>query len=211
MSYAISGFREVSKQIELTFGVPYFDSQKILENSIKSGRRMFAFQDLLQEVNIPSKYLPKLLSIYRSHIPSIQLDPMAEKALISYEKISKYLVTDGNKFVQSKKIEALELNKYMKRCFTTHTYGLEASKPSTHCFRIIKKLEKAKWKDLVYIGDNPAKDFINLNKLGVTTIRILTGTHANVKLGKKYEAKFTISNMAQLKNVLDSVYGYSKF
>jgi putative hydrolase of the HAD superfamily len=36
----------------------------------------------------------------------------------------------------------------------------------------ITELEKTGWNDLVYLGDNPNKDFINLRKLGANTVRI---------------------------------------
>ena len=36
------------------------------------------------------------------------------------------------------------------------------------------------WEELVYIGDNPAKDFVNLNGVGAKTIRVLIGMHADM-------------------------------
>ena len=43
---------------------------------------------------------------------------------------------------------------------------------------------------MYYIGDNPKKDFVNLNPLDVTTIRVLTGEYKNLMVSKKFEAKF---------------------
>tara|TARA_Y100000992_G_C21106881_1_gene415373 strand:+ start:368 stop:571 length:204 start_codon:yes stop_codon:yes gene_type:complete len=43
---------------------------------------------------------------------------------------------------------------------------------------------------MVYIGDNPNKDFVNLNKKGSLTIRILRGTYKNKKVSKLYDAKY---------------------
>ena len=51
---------------------------------------------------------------------------------------------------------------------------------------------------MVYIGDNPAKDIIKLNKLGMPTVRVLTGVHKNAPAKPGFDAKFTIQNLNEL-------------
>ena len=51
---------------------------------------------------------------------------------------------------------------------------------------------------MVYVGDNPAKDFINLNKLGMPTVRVLTGVHASAAAQPGFDAKYTISKLTEL-------------
>jgi putative hydrolase of the HAD superfamily len=67
---------------------------------------------------------------------------------------------------------------------------------------LIKDLEEASWSDLVYIGDDPSKDFVNLKPLGVTTVRVIKGRHSSIKLSKTYEADFQISGINKLSEVL---------
>ena len=55
---------------------------------------------------------------------------------------------------------------------------------------------------MLYIGDNPAKDFVNLNKLGMHTVRVLTGVHKDVTAEEHYEAKQKITDICQLENYL---------
>lgn len=207
VSYAISGFKAVAKYIDLEYGIEEIRSMKILTFSLETGHRNFAFQDLITKIDLPKKILPQLISTYRNHTPKISLEPKVLKIFKAYAKFSKYLVTDGNKIVQARKIEALDLGKIMKHCFITHSYGLVASKPSIYCFEKIKKIEQAEWKDLVYVGDNPLKDFVNLNPLGVTTIRVQTGNYAHLEVSKKFDGKYTIPHIGKLEKVLDSVYG----
>lgn len=88
------------------------------------------------------------------------------------KNIPLYIVTDGNKIVQNNKIEALNLRKHIKKDFITHRFGKKHSKPSTYCFEKIRKLENVNPEDIVYIGDNPNKDFVNIKELGFRTIRI---------------------------------------
>ena len=54
-----------------------------------------------------------------------------------------------------------------------------------------------KMSDLVYIGDNPKKDFI-IKKNGIITIRLLRGIYKNIKLEKNKEANYNIKNMKMI-------------
>ena len=51
--------------------------------------------------------------------------------------------------------------------------------------------------DLVYIGDNPKKDFI-IKKNGIITIRLLRGIYKNLKLEKNKEANYNVKNMKMI-------------
>jgi putative hydrolase of the HAD superfamily len=45
---------------------------------------------------------------------------------------------------------------------------------------------------MIYIGDNPNKDFINLKKIGIRTARIFRGSFKAVKLDESFEAEFCL-------------------
>ena len=116
-----------------------------------------------------------------------------------------YLVTDGNKNVQNNKIKKLDIEQYFKKIFITHRYGLHASKPSIYCFKKIIELEKSSWKDLIYVGDDPNKDFINLRKVGAATIRIRQGRFRRTQLCQDYEADFEILELTELPKILEKL------
>jgi putative hydrolase of the HAD superfamily len=44
------------------------------------------------------------------------------------------------------------------------------------------KWENAIPQDLIYIGDNPKKDFVNLKKDGFRTVRVMTGEHKDIEV-----------------------------
>ena len=71
-------------------------------------------------------------------------------------------------------------------------------KPDLYCFRLIKKKEKVKWSEIVYIGDNPNKDFVKLNSVGAITVRVLTGPFKNLKVNKNFDAKYKIKSLSDL-------------
>jgi len=204
--YAISGFKAVAKYVFSTYRIPVSESMDILLKSLEQGERATAFQNLIISNNLPKESLRRLIAVYRKHQPDIQLDVDAEKVLNRYANTHKYVVTDGNKIVQRKKINALKLDKYLQCSLITHSFGLIASKPSTYCFQKIKEIEKVGWEDLVYIGDDPKKDFVNLKPLGVTTIRVLRGRYAEIEVSEEFEAEFRISTLEGLDKVLELRY-----
>lgn len=140
---------------------------------------------------------------YRNHRPEIELFPAGRRMIDRYRPIGPlYLVTDGHKIVQRNKVDALDLWPDFERIFITHRFGVAAAKPSTHCFERIKAETGCAWGDMIYIGDNPAKDFVNLTPLGVTTIRVLTGVHSGVAAPAGHDALFTIPDLDALPDVL---------
>jgi len=58
---------------------------------------------------------------------------------------------------------------------------------------------------MVYVADNPAKDFVNLNRQGMPTVRVLTGLHRDVEAKPGYEARFRIADLDALAGVLDEI------
>ncbi|MGG3881913.1 HAD family hydrolase [Bacillus smithii] len=90
----------------------------------------------------------------------------------------------------------------MKHCYVTHRYGIHNAKPSPYCFMHIIEREKVNPHDVVYIGDNPKKDFVGIKPLGFKTIRVMTGQHRSIEMPKEYEADIRIESLAQLEDVL---------
>ena len=142
---------------------------------------------------------------YRTHAPEIELFPAGRRMIDRFRSRGPlYLVTDGNKIVQRNKVDALALWPDFRRIFITHRFGVAAAKPSTHCFGRIKAESGCAWDEMVYVGDNPAKDFVNLTPLGVTTVRVLTGAYSKVPALPGHDALFTIPDLDALPDVLAS-------
>jgi putative hydrolase of the HAD superfamily len=54
---------------------------------------------------------------------------------------------------------------------------------------------------MIYIGDNPFKDFFNCNKVGIKTVRVMRGMYKEIKVSKFYDAKIKIKNLSELKKI----------
>lgn len=201
-SYVESGFRTVAKELEKLFGWPNQTSFDYMLAILEYEGRGTVFNRLLEANGVMSyKLVRHCINTYRHHLPSISLLP---EALCVLDDLTKrpYLVTDGHKIVQRNKVKALGIEAFFKRIYITHRYGIRYAKPSIYCFDLIRKRERCKWSDMFYVGDNPEKDFVNLNIIGVHTIRVKTGRYAADVAKPGFEAKYVINSLDNLYKVL---------
>ncbi|MCH8536587.1 MAG: HAD family hydrolase [Alkalimonas sp.] len=193
-----SGLQAVAEMAEQRWGLNPTSSYRQLITLLDTQGRGRMFDDWLAQSNLATKAnIKRCISCYRLHKPNIDM-PQAHHQLLQQLPKPLYLVTDGNKMVQHNKVQALGIAHYFKRVFITHRFGIQHAKPSTYCFALIKKAEGCAWQDIVYIGDNPAKDFVNLNKLGVNTIRVLTGEHKDAIPKQGYDAQTSLMQLTEL-------------
>ena len=197
-TYVISGFRTVSEFLEKDEAIPKKIIFEYLKRRLKNCRERI-FNDLLDNFRIYSqKNLKKCISVYRTHTPKIKLYSDAKDCLKRLKNYPLYIVTDGNKIVQKNKIKALNLENHIKKAILTSNYGLRNSKPSTFCFQKICDMEKTLPTNLVYIGDDPHKDFVGLKREGFKTIRLFKGRFKNERLSKEFEADYKIKSLKEI-------------
>ena len=203
-SFVKSGLRAVAKYGELSFGWDANNSFDFMNNHLRVHGRGKIFDEWLRNNNHYSTgKVNTCIKVYRHHKPDISLYSSASNIIEKYyKKMSMYLVTDGHKIVQSNKIIALNLEPFFKRTFITHRFGIKNAKPSLHCFEIIRLSERCQWSDIVYVGDNPAKDFVNLNKVGALTVRVHTGFYCFDRASAGYDAAFKIPDLDLLPSLL---------
>ena len=101
--------------------------------------------------------------------------------------------------MQRRKVDALALWPRFHKIVFTHQYGIARAKPSVYCFEKIRSWMKCDFRDMVYIGDDPTKDFVNTKSLGIHTIRVLTGRFRNVKVSNRLDADKTISCVSEFR------------
>lgn len=205
LDYVESGMRAVALWAQNNFGWdPIQSFEELMSLLILKGRGLIFNEWLSRNKKGQLYYVKKCISVYRTHTPHLLLYSDAEKVISFFSNYPKYIITDGNKNVQRKKILSLNISHHFKGIYITHCYGIKNAKPSTHCFNLIKSIEKCEWSDMVYVGDNPAKDFINLNPLGVQTIRVLTGGYASTIAAYPFNAQVSINNLNELPALLGS-------
>ena len=205
ITFVYSGFETVSEYLSNEFNL---DKEKIynsLKKELHKNGRGRVFDTVFKKNKIYNqKLVNKCIYLYRLHSPKIKIHDDTKKLLESLSNFNKYIVTDGNKIVQKNKIKALKIEHYFKKIYITHNYGIKHSKPSLYCFNKILENEKIyDTNKLVYIGDNPNKDFVNLNKNGFQTVRILNGSYKNVRLQRHFEAQYQINELVEIKKIFE--------
>lgn len=196
LSFVRSGFAAVAQQVLAPLLSEHPDKiQQALEQELQISRNQ-VFDRFLQKYGLYSQRLVlRCLSVYRRHFPSIHLFPEAENCLKRLKHLPLYVVTDGNKLVQKNKCLALGLQSKVRKCLCTYAYGRKHSKPSPYCFYKICQLEKVDPHQVVYVADNPYKDFVGLKPLGFHTIRVLTGPYRRLILDAEHEADIRINSL----------------
>lgn len=125
---------------------------------------------LLSEGLHSQENVAKCLSIYRWHIPRIALYPEAKALLHTLREkgVRLGLITDGRPEGQRAKLRALGLEEWFEKIIITDVMGgIEYRKPNVAAFEEMQRFFAAEYGQMVYVGDNPKKDFIAPQKLGM--------------------------------------------
>lgn len=201
MTYVESGFRAVAAWGEINYGFAREASYRTLCRLLTQHGRGRVFNLWLDRKGCVRTAVRE----YRHHAPKISLWPAADRALASTAAFPAFLVTDGHKVVQANKVAALGIADRFAAVYLTHRYGRRHAKPSPYCFDLIRRRSACRWQDMVHIADNPAKDFVGLNGLGVRTVRVLTGQHRQVSVPPACDAEFHISSLNMLPALLERI------
>lgn len=198
VTYVQSGFQAVADYLFERYSISQNDSYLFMVEHLKQGRGRI-FDDTLSHFNkFSKKAVLQCIYTYRRHIPDIKLYRDSIECLKRLNGFPVYIVTDGNKVVQKNKLDALGLYDTVNFCFITHRYGVKNSKPSPHCFIKICEREKVAPEKIVYIGDNPHKDFVGIKALGFKTVRIMRGHFKDVVKPAEFEAHYQIQSLDEL-------------
>ena len=127
--------------------------------------------------NLPISAKAEVVAAMRAHIPDIAL---RDSALQLLEKLRRQgrgfsIVTDGRSVTQRAKLAAL-------RCLDAKFISIseEVGLEKTNVLRFLPVEAKFPASKYIYVGDNPAKDFIAPNKLNWTTVMLIDdGRHTH--------------------------------
>lgn len=196
--YVLSGFKSTSEYIETKFNIDKNKIYKecIYELEIRGRGKIFDFV-LKKNKIFSSRLVKKLVCAYRNHIPLIKPYLGVKETLLALRKrgIKLGIITDGLASVQRIKIKALNLENLFDLIIFTSDYGREHWKPSIYSYKKIIKYFKMPADQITYVGNNPHKDFLGANKLGIKTIRLLKGTYKDVTLPYPLDARFYITKI----------------
>ena len=195
--YVMSGFRAAAAYLhrpELT--------KKFAEKYSAGSKAVFDAVCLSEKLETDAK---QLADIYRHHTPDIKLfsDVLPVFAELAKKEIRLGLITDGRPFQQQKKIDALGIEKYFDPIILTDTLGIEHRKPDTYAFELVKDKWKIPFSDIMYVGDNPRKDFY-IGSRGVCTVRILreNALYRDETYFENIAPRYIISSLKEITEIL---------
>lgn len=115
----------------------------------------------------------KYLNIYRYHLPNINLYEGLQELLILLKSsgIKVGIITDGRPEGQNAKIDALGIRNLVDEIVITDELGgIQFRKPNDIAYRIMQNRFGFPYETMIYVGDNPRKDFIAPLNLGMGCI-----------------------------------------
>ena len=196
--YVRSGFRAVGDWLASEHGVTGFSDAAW--NTFLSGVRGRIFNHALEALGCEQtpELIGQLVKAYREHDPDIALAPDAAVALEEAVKRGPVsVITDGPVASQERKVRALGLQAVAHPVICTWRAGREFGKPHERAFREVEEATGMSGERLVYVADNPTKDFVAPRALGWRTIRVRrpgglntplpTGDDVDVELGENLE------------------------
>lgn len=166
-TYVRSGYRSVARML------PQIDNcEQKLWDAFLRGKP--AIDTVLAEAGIADEDLKRrCLKTYREHEPEISLYDGAGEMLEQLREmgIKIGIITDGRPDGQRKKLEALGLYPLVDSVLITDELGSERfRKPNDIAFRIMQTRFGVPYDQMLYVGDNPTKDFQAPRQLGMRWI-----------------------------------------
>ncbi|RTY66252.1 HAD family hydrolase [Flavobacterium bomense] len=160
INFLNSAFREISKFIDPDNATSIYNYMVLC---YKEGKNVF--EELL--LIYPLILKDELLTIYRNHFPSIELNEGVIEVLNYCKEKSFFLglISDGRSITQRNKLAAIGIISFFDKIIISEEFGSE--KPTLENYKNFFEIEAEEY---FYIADNPKKDFISPNRLGWSTV-----------------------------------------
>ncbi|MEP7151402.1 MAG: HAD family hydrolase [Nitrospira sp.] len=174
-SFVLSGFHAVAKWVEHTLAIPEEKTARELEAMYRQGVRGHTFRLWLEQQAVDGQrdeLVQQMVAVYREHEPILTLfDGIPELLSDVGQRCKLGLITDGYLTVQKRKWESLHLDDAFHTVVFSDMFGRQHWKPSCVPFEAALRTLQIAPEAALYVGDNPAKDFLGARQLGMKTIR----------------------------------------
>lgn len=201
--YVRSGLRAVANYVETELNRTGFET--IAWQLFENGERSKIIDRTLESLGMVANAgtTSTLVELYRNHRPDIALSSTSLDVLrtIGAASAGIGLITDGRSATQRRKVDSLGLIDFCQHIVFTDELGGEATwKPSAAGFVKMQELFASSGSSLVYVADNPVKDFIAPRQLGWKTIRVRqTGAlHRSIHVEPSIDAVHSIGELNEL-------------
>jgi putative hydrolase of the HAD superfamily len=191
--FVYGGFRSVAKKISEKYPVNCDILFSDMIGSLNNQGRGKIFDDVLKKNGIYHPDLvDEMVTIYRNYLPSIQVYPDVFSTFdtLREKNIIVGIITDGLHSVQKNKVCALNLQQHTDFIYYTDELGEGFSKPNSAAFEKVLQTFQLRGNQAIYIGNDPSKDFIGANAVGMFTSHICRqGSMNECKCDASYHIK----------------------
>lgn len=169
------GLKNAANVAETVYGIVNAN-EKI--RSLYQESKVNVFDRLVNAETIKDKEIAVagLVKAYRNCEPkNLHCNPGVLDLLKTLKKkgVRTGIITDGFADVQKSKIKALGIQEYIDEIVITDELGgVQCRKPNPIGFEKMLKMLDVKPQEMVYIGDNPNKDFAIKKYLPIITVRV---------------------------------------
>ena len=206
--FAVSGFEAAGRWAAAELGVE--DLAADMTRLLDAGHLGELFGVALAK-RLPDhepEHLAGLVEAYRNHEPQLTLFDDAAWALAHFaDRAGLGLITDGTHHVQAKKVSALGIAGRFQEIVYTHALGGRSfAKPHPRSYELVEQALGTGAERLVYVGDNPAKDFVVPNARGWTSVMVKRPDHRRIHAAAQAaeggDPQHTVASLAELPAVL---------
>lgn len=176
IDYVKSGFKHIADflAVKLNDSVENIYS-KLVELFEQNNEKVFNRLFTIYDVKYKAEDITTIVNEYRNHEPDIAFygDVLPFLKKLKEKNIKTGIITDGYKESQRKKLNKLNAFELFDEIISTDELGREYWKPHPKSFEIIKARLNLKYSEILYIGDNPEKDFYISVIYPIKTVRII--------------------------------------
>lgn len=203
ISYKRSGFKAVSAWLASQYRLKESVVLSGLENILTQygPSYPYMFDRLVERMTIDAGVVPEMVRVFIEHEPKILcfdgVLPMLSRLRSKYRL---GILTDGRFSVQQKKITALGLKNIVDEIMYSDSLGLE--KPAIELFQWFENKFQLDGENLMYVGDNPKKDFYGANRRSWATVCVLTGENEDMVSQNGFKSQFNIPSIIEIEGIL---------
>lgn len=200
--YVRNGFAAAAQQMQMIL-----DGAQKLWNAFQRG--LPAIDTVLHQAGIVDEAVKRdCLAAYRSQALPLHLYDGAGELIEQLRKknIKVGIITDGRPEGQWTKLRLLGLPEMVDEIIVTDELGgPQFRKPNDIAFRLMQGRLGVPYEQMVYVGDNPQKDFAGPDSLGMQTVYFCNPDGLYSRSSR--EARISVSSFEDLCHLLDQVAG----
>ena len=171
--FVLSGYRAVAREAAARGECEYETAFDCMQTLFCAAGRKEVFPGLLARFPGFKMTLENMVSVYREHVPEINLFPGYRSFLEELGNNYRLgMITDGLPYVQRGKVRALGIEGLFEKIVYSWDYGEERQKPHIYPFVLMLETLRVTPQAALFVGDNPEKDGRGAIGAGIIYVRV---------------------------------------